>query len=89
MSIRNRPTGGGVGAVKSQVQRKLMKTGNPLAKPAGVKTLKAARAAAAAVTLKSRRKSGPVVVPKQDATPAFLRKAARARTGGIHGTNHA
>lgn len=89
MAIRNRPQGGGVGALKSQVQRKLMKTGDPNAKPVGVKTLKAARAAAAAVTLKSRRTSLPVVVPKQNETPAFLRKAARARTGGIHGTNHA
>ena len=89
MAIRNRPKGGGVGAVKSQVQRKLMKTGDPNAKPAGVKTLKAARAAAAAVTLKRNRLKLPVVVPSDNDTPAFLRKAARARTGGIHGTNHA
>lgn len=86
--IKNKPKGGGVGATKAQVQRKLMRTGVN-AKPVGVKTLKAARAAAAAVTLKGNRTSGPLVKPTSNATPAFLRKAGRARTGGIHGTRHA
>lgn len=89
MSIRNRPKTG-VGATRKQVQGKLLRVGAGR-KPAGVKTVKAAKAAAAAVTLKSNRERLPVRKPKMNETPNFLSNAtARSRvTGGVFGTQHA
>jgi hypothetical protein len=84
MSNRNTPKTG-VGATTAQVQSKLVRAGQ---KPAGVKTVKDAQAAAARVTRSANKKALPVPVPNPNATPSFIGKAARARVGGIFGTRH-
>jgi len=85
MAFKNTPKTG-VGASQAQVQRKLVRLGT---RPPQIKTLKKARAAAAAVTLASNKKTKPVRLPTDNATPAFLRKAKSRMTGGIFGTQHA
>jgi len=85
MAFKNKPKTG-VGATRAQVQRKLVRVG---AKPPKIKTVKAAQAAAAAQTLATNKKRLPVLQPKRNDSPGFLRKAKSRVTGGIFGTKHA